>query len=379
MLTNSYSIRDAPRSREMTKKVSYEKLKFKKRVESKSGAGYIETTTKTTTTRHLKDINDSDGYQGDMGDANYHANEVEEFIDDEISLFKNETLSNVNKLDDYRKFKKPLIPDSADLSTSNLHFNKMIPISMVVSNEAKSKRQNQIANEVRVKNHQKKTINELKVFTNLSNTNSSIQFSSVENQKLSTVPNELPKNSTPIYTGLNLNAKHKNFLNAKLNLTILPPSQQQLPQINENKKSSNSPINQMRPINPSEPKFYLPQVNNTEDCPPQRLNECKKNEILGKQFTLSSSSSNAISYKTSTLKSNSNILSNGANYNCDIGRKVSQHILPTDTLNVSKISAMENATSTNSCVVVLKAEMSKDIKKSLKDEFKKDKSKCSIQ
>jgi hypothetical protein len=59
--------------------------------------------------------------------------------------------------------------------------------------------------------------------------------------------------------------------------------------------------------------------------------------------------------------------------------KIAHKIMPSDILDVSKISALENATSTNSCVIVTKADLPKDIKKCLKEEIKKDKSKCSIQ
>lgn len=53
-------------------------------------------------------------------------------------------------------------------------------------------------------------------------------------------------------------------------------------------------------------------------------------------------------------------------------------MLTSDILDVSKISALENATSTNGYVVVAKVDMPKDVRKCLKDEFKKDKKQCSI-
>lgn len=82
----------------------------------------------------------------------------------------------------------------------------------------------------------------------------------------------------------------------------------------------------------------------------------------------------ATSYKTSTLKSNSNLFVSSA----IMKKKMGSHLLSSDILDVSKISALENATSTNACVVVEKADMPKDLRKCLKDEFKKDKKQCSI-
>ena len=50
-----------------------------------------------------------------------------------------------------------------------------------------------------------------------------------------------------------------------------------------------------------------------------------------------------------------------------------------DIFDMSKISALENATSTNDCVIVQKTDMPRDLKKwCLKDENKKDKKQCSI-
>ena len=79
-------------------------------------------------------------------------------------------------------------------------------------------------------------------------------------------------------------------------------------------------------------------------------------------------------YKTSTLKSNSNLIVN----NEISKKKLGSQLLISDTLDVSKISALENAISTNGCVVVTKTDMPKDLKKCLKDEFKKDKKQCII-
>ena len=162
---------------------------------------------------------------------------------------------------------------------------------------------------------------------------------------------ELPKNSTPISTDLStqqhLSAKHRHFLNAQLDLTIAPP---------KNLKKTNSP---------SEQVFRIPQVppiseeRSTFNPAPSQVENIKKIEK---------------GYKTSTLKSNSNLVINSeANK-----KKMGNQMLTSDILDVSKISALENATSTNGYVVVAKADMPKDVRKCLKDEFKKDKKQCSI-
>ena len=48
-------------------------------------------------------------------------------------------------------------------------------------------------------------------------------------------------------------------------------------------------------------------------------------------------------------------------------------------LDMSKIAAYENATTSSNLVSVAKIQLPKHVKKSIKDEYKKDKSKCSIQ
>ena len=248
-------------------------------------------------------------------------------------------------------------------SASSLHSTKMSAYQRQPSIELKKNSQ------IFVQKH-----TELKVFNNLS-----VNVTQNDNTRTSTVTTlttgggcgapDLPKNSTPIFTDnaavANLNAKNRQFLNAKLNLTIMPPQQQQTAQSIEPKKLN---INSSASTNNVKSVFLVPQV-----PPIQEGIEQQQQQLKQKQSP---------SYKTSTLKSNSNLVMDNVDnhgYGGDMGRKLTHKLMPSDILDVSKISALENATSTNSCVIVTKLEIPKDIKKCLKEDFKKDKSKCSIQ
>ncbi len=211
---------------------------------------------------------------------------------------------------------------------------------------------------------------ELKVFSNI-NTNMTINSLNQTEQSTTTINNEggiikpeLLKNSTPISTDLNtqqhLSAKHRHFLNAQLDLTIVPPNkqqqQQQIPQSRVVKKSD-SPQQKSVFLVPQVPGTYSQSDNRAQVAPMSQIDLLKKSS----------------SYKTSTLKSNSNLI---VNMN-EITKKKSGSMTP-DILDVSKISALENATSTNACVMVQKTDMPRDLRKCLKDELKKDKKQCSI-
>lgn len=322
MLTNSYSLRDPMQINELitrknneinNKKLSYHDIKQKStKPGNKNEKHYIN---RVNSNNHLID---------NKSEVN---KEDDEFIDDELSMFKNDTLQT-NKFSDYHTFKKPLIYLGNETKSSSSLYSTKQQVSEFKVRQASFELKNRNA-QVYVQKH-----NELKVFDNLS----------VNDTNTIKIP-ELPKNSTPIFTdnatAATLNAKHKQFLNAKLNLTIIPPH------------------NQLK--QESKPVFLVPQI------PPVQYSSDNKKQ------------SPANIYKTSTLKSNSNLIMESVDqFNAD-SRKMSHKILASDILDVSKISALENATSTNSCVVVTKAEMPRDIKKCLKDEIKKDKSKCSIQ
>ncbi len=210
---------------------------------------------------------------------------------------------------------------------------------------------------------------ELKVFSNI-NTNMTINSLNQTEQSTTTIniesgiiKPELLKNSTPISTDLNtqqhLSAKHRHFLNAQLDLTIVPPNKQQQQQIPQSRvvKKSDSP--QQKPVFlvPQVPGTYSQSDNKPQAAPMSQIDLLKKSS----------------SYKTSTLKSNSNLIVNMS----EISKKKSGSMTP-DILDVSKISALENATSTNACVMVQKTDMPRDLRKCLKDELKKDKKQCSI-
>lgn len=230
--------------------------------------------------------------------SNANANErqsdkkTSDFVDDEMSLFKNETLSK-NKVSDCVTFKKPSLPDT--------RVSDQLPMSLqpveIQSNEYLLKKN--------------KIYNELKVFNNIGN---------LENTACKGVQSELPKNSTPIYpdnsTAALLTAKRKKMLNGKLDLTI-------------------APVADLRTSNYGTAK-----------------------RIAKENFV------------TSTLRSSNNLIT---------GVKKSPKLMsvPGETLDLSKLSAIENA-STN-LISVAKAEIPADIKKKFKEEIKKDKTKCVIQ
>ncbi len=206
---------------------------------------------------------------------------------------------------------------------------------------------------------------ELKVFNNINSNTTINSLNQTEQSSAGPAKAELPKNSTPISTDhgtqQHLSAKHRHFLNAQLDLTIVAAKQQTaLVQ-----RKTNSP-------NTQNPVFLVPQV----PAPHKEQNQVVSSTPAPPEIKKSSLSNvvNMGSYKTSTLKSNSNLV-----VSSDVHKKkLGNHLLTADILDVSKISALENATSTNACVVVTKADIPKDLRRSLKDEFKKDKKQCSI-
>ncbi len=217
---------------------------------------------------------------------------------------------------------------------------------------------------------------ELKVFSNI-NTNLTVnslnqteQSTVITNNEGSVKP-EIPKNSTPISTDLgtqqNLSAKHRHFLNAQLDLTIVPPNKQQIQQNqlgfqSRTTKKIDSPQQKSIFLVPQVPGMYS---QNAENKPQAQavMAPISQIEMLKKSS----------SYKTSTLKSNSNLI---VNMN-EVNKKKTGGMHP-DILDVSKISALENATSTNGCVMVQRTEIPRDLRKTLKDELKKDKKQCII-
>lgn len=211
----------------------------------------------------------------------------EEFVDDEMSVFKNETLHK-NKTSDYVTFKKPLLPDQPKKMAEPLPLS-LQPVHIQ-------------SNEYLLKNN--KIYNELKVFKNIANLDSTNVTAGASV--------ELPKNSTPIYsdnsTAAYLTAKRKKLLNGKLDLTIAPA-------LAESKVS-------------------------------------KENFV------------------TSTLRSSNNL-------QASVKKSSKLLNIPGETLDLSKLSAIENASA--NLINVAKADFPNHIKKKFKDEIKKDKTKCLIQ
>lgn len=372
MLTNSYMLKDPIQINDLKimrkndqaqKKLSYNDIKQKSIKNNLVKLGV----NRMNSNNHLiqKPSNDNDKKK--------QIDEDEEFVDDDLSFFKENNTLNTDKSCDFVTFTKPLMYNEIK-TTSNLYSTKLsvYPHHNQQKNEFQRVRQpsfelkNLTKNQVYVQKHQ-----ELKVFDNIS-----VNITQQTNSTVSTLnpAPELPKNSTPIFTdhatAASLNAKHRQFLNAKLNLTIAPPASGQ--QIDFKKPNT---INNTIKLESSKPVFLVPQI------PP--VNASNEQSLKQKN-----SPSHANTYKTSTLKSNSNLMMENMNYGlaCNsksgtngLERKMTHKIMSSEILDVSKISALENATSTNSCVVVTKADIPKDIKKCLKDEIKKDKSKCSIQ
>ncbi|CAF1045263.1 unnamed protein product [Brachionus calyciflorus] len=244
----------------------------------------------------------------------------EDFVDDEMSVFKNETLNNQNKISDYKTFKIPLLPDKK---------LEQLPLSLQPI---------QIQpNDYLLKNN--KIYNELKVFNNISNFDSTT--TNLPNLNLNPLVGELPKNSTPIFsdntTAAYLTAKRKKLLNAKLDLTIAPPT---------------TDGQEAKPIERKPSNFMMPKVKSTP---------------LPENFV------------TSTLRSTNNL---------QLSTKKSSKLLSvpgvetkviSGSLDLSKLSAIENVVTSTNLISVSKAEIPLDIKKQFKEEIKKDKSKCIIQ
>jgi hypothetical protein len=356
MITNNYSLRDRIQSNDVlasnnrNKKMTFNDIKLK-------------STGKNN--RINKQTNEQE--EEEDGEDEQEEEEEDDFIDDEFSLFnKNETLHNTYKTSDYKTFKKPLIytANNESKSSSSLHSTRMPIYQTSAVRQPSFEIKNNNRNQIFVQKH------ELKVFDNLS-VNSNQTNNNNNNDNKTKLP-DLPKNSTPIFTdnatAASLNAKHRQFLNAKLNLTIMPGQQQkQQALINNNNKQQ-----EVKSV------FLVPQV-----PPIQQQQKVSPVTSANTAAAAASSATTTTTYKTSTLKSNSNLIMDTVDYDNEVvaksRNKIAHKIMPSDILDVSKISALENATSTNSCVIVTKADLPKDIKKCLKEEIKKDKSKCSIQ
>jgi hypothetical protein len=243
-----------------------------------------------------------------------------------------------------------------------------------------------------------KVFNELKVFNNLTsavnnNATSNNNFNTTK-QSLSSTGifdedvsklNDLPKSSTPIYTdntsSAYLLAKRNKIFNAKLDLTITGTA------------NMNGNLNNFYSVAKAE-KQYQPQI-------PERVDEELAGEenraasnsgnsdyaMLPKlnmiQSTQSNSKENLAKAAGSSLKSmvalrqnNQMAATAGQTANTPLGQesrnnKMSMH-------DMSLIAAYENATTSTNLVSVAKVQLPKYVKKSIKEEIKKDKTKCVI-
>lgn len=159
------------------------------------------------------------------------------------------------------------------------------------------------------------------------------------NLNLNPLVGELPKNSTPIYsdntTAAYLTAKRKKLLNAKLDLTIAPPSESV----------------ESKPIERKSSNFVMTKLTTK---PTQQEN-----------------------FATSTLRSTNNL---------QMSSKKSSKLLTvpgvetkviSGALDLSKLSAIENVVTSTNLISVAKVEMPLDLKKRFKED--KYKSKCVIQ
>lgn len=306
------------------------------------------------------------------------ANDMNKY-EQEMSMFKNDTLLDA-KSSDYKTFKIPLMP--APQSINNL------PLSIRPIDAQ--------PNEYLFKKN--KVFNELKVFSNISH------LTNVQDQS-SIHPSELPKNSTPILTDNTalaiLNAKRKQILNAKLDLTIqttnqsAPPPQPQHQQQPVYDKQESSPqldllerANLMQQLTNSEPTKPMSAIKPNENRRSGNFLLPKLSHLAGggKQSSKASqaaaqSKADTVDYRTSTLKSTSTDQGGSGG-----GQKASKQLeqLPiiekksANTLDISKLSAIENVVTSTNVVGVPKVDMPKGLRHCIKEEIRRDKKSCII-
>ena len=284
-----------------------------------------------------------------------------QYVDEEeMSLFKNknDSLNNPSKIvADYKTFKIPLltINGSVDELASHQVQQQNVPLSLQPINEDNFVKP---APPPALKSNK---FSELKVFNNLDVENQPpIQQQQQQTTKIKSNPQlnalltaDLPKNSTPIFTDSNTAAillnKRKQLLNAKLDLTIAPPSSSvQILNIQQNEQRK--------------PTFLVPKVPTNNKFSSNSLSALQKEQDQCQQQqnpTQSSQQELPVITLDETIQ-----LANGV-------------IGGSGALNLSKIYSIETAVSTD-LVSVAKTEIPKDLKKCFKDEIKKDKSKCLI-
>jgi hypothetical protein len=247
-----------------------------------------------------------------------------------------------------------------------------------------------------------KVFNELKVFNNLPNvqqpsnatsaaannfntTKQSLSSSGLfDDDNMSKVA-DLPKNSTPIYTDNTSSAyllakRNKIFKNAMMDLTITGTGT----------TTANNPLSNNKPL-------YQPQIPERVDEEQQHGsseesngNNNNNNNNLAMAGRLSSASQGVRAENGAARLSGGNLKPNGRGSAQPVtmpvvnsplnghktamrggGNKMSMH-------DMSLIAAYENAATSTNLVSVAKVQLPKHVKKTIKDEIKKDKSKCVI-
>ena len=326
------------------------------------------------------------------------------YIDEEMNAFKSSSNINNNNNsnlrsaqtrniangtdDDTSLFKIPSVPKQYNSDETST--NTKLPMSLKpIESQANI-----------VKNKSSKIYTELKVFNNLdsvptnsnnkNNNNNNNAISDTTKQSLFSTTtvydndisrltmntaNDLPKNSTPIYTDNSssayLLAKRKQVF--KLDLTVTGPTVGGVQQPLTARKLDRQMIDQIIPEkeleecieekrNSAESEYYLPKI------------EIQSNKVAanpGVKSTVSLISHNG--YRLQTPISLAASVQANANNNLENSNK------QMSMLDMSKIAAYENATTSSNLVSVAKIQLPKHVKKSIKDEYKKDKSKCSIQ
>ena len=241
--------------------------------------------------------------------------------------------------------------------------------------------------------------NELKVFASeaiatgdelTSNTQINQTDTDIANSNENPTGIKLITNSTPLFNDTNnaveLFRGRKQFLNAQLNLTIAPPHNTgdpvflipKVPTTELSSLTNNQDVTINNAPKPT-PLSSTPMINAYQHY--QHQQQQKQNESDGNKFFKLSS------LKTNKSKKHLGAIENAKEEECEQHQHPQQFdhgqcmpsiggTLVTGSLNISRISAI--TTETN-LVAVVRTEIPKDIKKCLKEELKKDKTKCVIQ
>jgi hypothetical protein len=268
-----------------------------------------------------------------------------------------------NNSSDLNIFKVPLVPDK------NTEDNSKMPLSLQPVETGQPKKQ--------------RVFNELKVFNNIDNTNNfnttkqSLSSTGIFEDDVSKLT-DLPKSSTPIYTdntsSAYLLAKRNKIFNAKLDLTITgsgnmngnlnyysvaKAEKQYQPQIPERVEEEIASEDN-RAVNSGNSDYGMPPKLNM----PQSAQSTSRENIAKLTGT---------NLKSMIALSQNNNLPQPVNTQLsqDNRNKISMH-------DMSMISAFENAATATNIVSVEKVQLPKNFKKSMKEEIKKDKSKCVI-